>query len=613
MYLSRNDVKPRSAQRREENQFLTTEVTTGAADLKLCSTAFSSMLFRVFRGQPFVWSRLRIPLTTLVAAFLWLAFLSPIASAQSTIKQMTAAELRSGGAGTAAAVILTDKQGGIFLYNAASNVTDDNAMVIVATSRRYERVVKSEIQPEWWGAVGDMVADDYLPLQNCINYAKTSGLTIRLSKSYKFTQTLTYTQNAQFSSGLKMIGNGLDTTFLMPSGITGPAIFIDGNTSGTPGYHMNDTLLRGFTITRDVSSNAITHGIEVRSLQNSTLENLKIKALAGDGIRVMATTPGDTGGCEVMTFKNLYILQCGGWGFIATGTQPEAVPLTVSILDKVFVNTCGEGMYFQGLQMVKIHNCVSVTANNYNLRFGRGTTPCHLVEIDSMELGNNFVGNSVPQAKMLSMEYIQHLRANRVRFINNATEVAVCGIEFGSQADSYLFDVEINEPWIVQASPNLTNYEWLHFDPIVPARENIRIKLPFISAFVAGKMTNDLSKVSYYQDEYSHKIVDFAEQEKAFNNESNITPDFAHKLYRITSNTASLSVTVNNPTANAKYPQQVPKHGELVTFIVRNFAGLTSITFGSAYKVNNGAPPNAGSHKVFTFKWDAGVGEWYQI
>jgi len=527
--------------------------------------------------------------------------------------QMTAAQLRSGSAGTADAVVITDRQAGLFLYNANSVAFDDNAVVLVAGTKRYERVINLEIQPEWWGAVGDMVADDYQPLQACINYAKLTGYTIRLTKNYRFTQTLSYTRDEQFSAGLKMIGKGLDATILMPSGITGPAIFLDGNSSGTPGYHMNDALLLGFTITNDPISSAITHGIEVRSLQNSTLENLKIKSLPGDGIRVMATTELDTGGCEVMTFNNLYILQCGGWGFIASGTQPYAVPLTVSILDKVFVNSCGEGMYFQGLQMVKIHNCVSVNANTYNLRFGRGTTPCHLVDIDSMELGNNFVGNNVPNAKMLSMEYIQHLRANRVRFINNSTEVAVCGIEFGSQADAYLFDVEINEPWIVQANTNLTNYEWLRFDPIVPARENIRIKLPFFSALLAGKVANSISKVSYYQDEYSHKIVDFADLDAGFVNQSSIAPDLEHKLYRVSSNTTSLNVAIENPVPSAKYPLQKPSHGEEITFIVRNFSGLSSLTFGSAYKVVNGALPPPGSHKVFRFKWDASAGEWYQM
>lgn len=557
--------------------------------------------------------RLKRHILPLLAAFASFVLSPAVASAESTAKEMTAAELRRGAAGIAAAVILTDKQGGMFLYNAASTAADDGAMVIVANNRRYERVINTEIQPEWWGAVGDMVTDDYQPLQNCINYAKTSGRTVVLTKNYKFTKSLTYTQDSQFSSGLKMIGSGLETTKLMPSGITGPAIFIDGNPSGTLGHHVTDVLLRGFSIVVDPTSTAITHGIEVRSLQNSAIENIKIKSLRGDGIRVIATTPGDTGATEVTTFKNIYILSCGGWGFFASGTQPEAIPLTVSLLDKVFVNGCGDGMYFQGLQMVKIHNCVSVTAQHYNLRFGRGTTPCHLVEIDSMELGNNGAADGTATAKLLSMEYIQHLRANRVRFINNANEFAICGIEFGSQADSYLYDVEINEPWIVQANPKLTNYEWLNFNPIVTARQNIRIKLPVYSAFVAGKITNDLSKVSYFQDEYSYKIVDFPEQDVGYVNESNITPDFAHKFYRITSNKPALAVTVNNPVASARYPLQKPQHGEVVTFIVRNMSGLSSITFGNAFKVNDGAIPEVGSHKVFSFKWDASASEWYQM
>lgn len=537
----------------------------------------------------------------------------------------TSTALRAGSVGTPDAVILTDKQGYTFRYN-PSNTTaaDDSAMTIRYGARRYERVT-SVLKPEFWGAAGDMVADDYAPIQKCWNYVKISGLPVVMERSYKFTKQLRYTQNAQFSSGIHVTGGGMYQTQLLPTGITGAAIYIDGNTSGTNGYHMNDVSLKGFSIIGDQNSSAITHGIEVRSLQNSTLENIFIKSMKGDGIRVIATTGSDTGACEVMNFKNLYIQFCAGWGFNVTAdpSLAEAVPLTLSTLDHVFVNTCGEGMYFQGTQTIKLIDCVSVNANTYNLRFGRGTTPCHLTEINGMELGNNFNGNSIPTATALSMEYIQQFKADRIRIINNSAEVIKYGIEFGSQPNSYIFGVRITNPWIVNANTNLPNYELFHFGTNTGPVENVTLERPYFSAFESGKVSNNISKFSYYSDLYNNVVTDYKQEEVLHNvtnsSQSSITPNYDHKSYLISSNGSSpLNIVINNPAPSTsgalrdKYPNQTPKSGETMIFVIRNFAGLSTITFGSNFKVVSSAIPTVGSHKVFKFRYIASSNEWYQ-
>ena len=536
----------------------------------------------------------------------------------------TSTSLRSGAVGTPDAVILTDKQGYTFRYNPSNIAADDSAMVIRYGNRRYERVT-DVLKPEFWGAIGDMVADDYIPIQRSWNYVKVLGLPVVMERSYKFTKQLKFVQDAQFSTGIHVTGNGMFQTQLLPTGIIGAAIYIDGDTSGTAGYHMNDVLLRGFSIIGDVNNSAITHGIEVRSLQNSTLENIRIRLMKGDGIRVIATTGSDTGACEAMNFKNIYIQFCAGWGFRATAdpSLAEAVPLTLSTLDHVFVNTCGEGMYFQGTQMIKLWDCVSVNANTYNLRFGRGTTPCHLTEINGMELGNNFNGNSVPTATALSMEYVQQFKADRVRIINNSNEVIKYGIEFGSLPDSYIFGVDITQLWIVNSNTNLPNYELFHFGGNGPVG-NVTLERPFFSAFMSGKVSNDISKFSYYSDLYNNVVTDYKEQEVLYSYTSPgspvVTPNYDHKSYLISSNTGgSLNLTISNPAPSASaaalrdiYPHQTPKSGETMIFIIRNFGGLSSITFGNAFKVLDSSVPAVGSHKVFKFRYNGSSNEWYQ-
>lgn len=77
-----------------------------------------------------------------------------------------------------------------------------------AANRPINKKLAETISPEDFGAVGDGVTDDTVALQNCINYAQTSGIAILLNNKYLVSQNASTGYCLLVTSRITMTGNG---------------------------------------------------------------------------------------------------------------------------------------------------------------------------------------------------------------------------------------------------------------------------------------------------------------------------------------------------------------------------------------------------------------------
>lgn len=81
---------------------------------------------------------------------------------------------------------------GAFIYDSTdTSTTDDGAMTIVNSGRRFKRVYEGILKPEWFGAKGDGTTDDGPAFQAMLNYPYTVAVKIVLeAKTYIINQSL---------------------------------------------------------------------------------------------------------------------------------------------------------------------------------------------------------------------------------------------------------------------------------------------------------------------------------------------------------------------------------------------------------------------------------------
>jgi hypothetical protein len=122
----------------------------------------------------------------------------------SYIPYLTISQLRAGAADTSSVVFITDKpRDGLFKYNPSSTQSDDGAMVLVSSGRRYERVYDGVVNVNWFGIVGDGSTDYTAALQTLLNNVKYSSINFPASAaSYRIraikipsNKTLTFADN----------------------------------------------------------------------------------------------------------------------------------------------------------------------------------------------------------------------------------------------------------------------------------------------------------------------------------------------------------------------------------------------------------------------------------
>lgn len=520
----------------------------------------------------------------------------------------TSAGLRAGVVGNPDAVVLVDKQGYTFRYDANSNMPDDSAIVIRRGTRRYVRVT-DHLEPEFWGGKPDASqqtgegTDNTKAIQKSWDFAKISGLPVKLSiGTYKITKPLRFSRNDGFAGpGFTMAGAGQYLSRIMPSGITGSALRISGNDALVYGDHVHNVSLNGFAIVRDFTSNAVTNGLEFRSIFNSAIENISIESLKGDGIRVVGVMINDYGANEVSTFKNIYIRFNEGYGIKAYGELFQAVSMAQCTMERVFVNSNGKGVYLDGVQQIKMDYCGIIGNLSENFEIGYNGVVSDLIDLDHCEIGNLTTATA-----MMTVYAVRSLKVNKCRFINNENELATAGIVLGAGSYPYLKTIDIIEPWVVQSNVALTGYRWLKTDPsVIDVNADIgvfNIKGPPIAA---GKYIDDIRKLNiFFMD---RRMVRSAGQPEVYlPNPVTVSPKVEDKMLFISYDSTRTTTILNPAVVNP------PRAGDKLTFIVRKIAGNSTITWGNNYQLVNSIMPDVGKYKYFNFTFSKETNFWYQ-
>ena len=180
-----------------------------------------------------------------------------------------------------------------------------------------------EARPEWFGAVGDGIADDTTALNNAYIAVSPNGTFLLSAAIYKFISTLPWKYQTN------VVGSGRSASVLKKSGnIVGIEIGgLDGN--GASGAHFSDFTLDSF-ITGDTKS-----GIEFLISNGNTFDRIEVMHQALHGIHIKTGTAN--------AFKTIRTTNNGGDGFRIEGglgyhsgsTYYDANANTISGLDTI--------------------------------------------------------------------------------------------------------------------------------------------------------------------------------------------------------------------------------------------------------------------------------------
>lgn len=112
------------------------------------------------------------------------------------VPYMTLDEFRNGAGNNSNVVFINDGvKSGVFRFD-STNITspDDSSMTLIYASKRYVRNEKGYVIPEWFGAKGDGISDDYLPMQKASDWLMKNGggKYLLTSKKYLLSQQLLF-------------------------------------------------------------------------------------------------------------------------------------------------------------------------------------------------------------------------------------------------------------------------------------------------------------------------------------------------------------------------------------------------------------------------------------
>lgn len=180
---------------------------------------------------------------------------------QDYIPYMSISEFNLGEADTSRVIYINEgKKSGIFIRDDTTPTTDLGALVLVYGTKRYKRKHDNIFFPEWWGAVGDGVTNDQVPLQAASNAAGAAKAELKLNFSYAIMSNVTLNADV---SGSGTIWTRSDAGVLIgKDALTIKDIRINGKLSGV----------------------ASGGGLKINYKTRITLDNIRVTNVNGVGI-----------------------------------------------------------------------------------------------------------------------------------------------------------------------------------------------------------------------------------------------------------------------------------------------------------------------------------------
>lgn len=245
--------------------------------------------------------------------------------------------------GRAAGVrITTPRIAGNFYRDASDSASADDggAVIVDASGRRWKRLFNGGAAPEYWGAVGDGVADDTTPLASAIAYAKlSSNGEVILSKQYRTTsKTVLPSAVALVGHTKKTLDSGYDAGILYAG--SDACIEIEKTTDGS---YQHNTRIDNVSL-RYVGAASSVNGVR-QNLSSAMLRDVKIYDFTGNGL--------DAATCIFSTYENLRIFNCAGAG--AKLSSPDPIyPGGQAIFINPQILRCGTGLHLENYQTVQV-------------------------------------------------------------------------------------------------------------------------------------------------------------------------------------------------------------------------------------------------------------------
>jgi hypothetical protein len=306
-----------------------------------------------------------------------------------------------------------------------------------------------------YGADPTGAADSYQAIQDAIDAA--AGRWVYLPKgTYKITDTLSYNVSATFgftSPGIKLIGDGMNVTFLDHRAANKPLIDIDSGSHGGSYEASMGAVLREFAIINSAST-AGAVGIRVLNAYEVDIHHLYIKGMTSHGIELKNGLYVDDG-WNMISITQCWIDSCAGWGIKADGsaTRNEG---SYTYLREVFFQTCGTtsastpppsgGMIWKG-QILAMESCAFANGVENVGLFIKGESG----QGQTVDLRNTTFENC--KKRGLYVTGLSVLRGDNLQFYNNNTYTATNQCEF--DASTYTIrDIDINNVTVRATSGN---------------------------------------------------------------------------------------------------------------------------------------------------------------
>lgn len=229
-----------------------------------------------------------------------------------------------------------------------------------------------------------------------------------------------------FTAGFQINGAGSNSTIFDTRVANGFAFRCATSIMGTFQHTVKFSNLQITTL----ASPVVAGGISLRSCYTVTMEDVWVKGLSGDGVRVIMSN-GDQDGSNMITLRNVRLENCLGWGFntLVTGAFNE-----VSFLrfEQVFIQGCGTssatvpptsgGMRWKG-QIFVATGSAWVICQNVGLYIQGGAGLSNTAALDACTFENNF-------KKGLYCDGIDGFTMTRGQFYNNDGAIAQNGAQF---------------------------------------------------------------------------------------------------------------------------------------------------------------------------------------